>query len=249
MLAKGQRCAAYECPGSTGDDCAEQGLPCASMGRSFFFSPSREDNLAGPASCSGSFIANDTVLTAGHCCMPLAQAWVSDVFFYLDYEDGHFSGAYAPTEMIVPERWSNFTDRRYDWCFMKMNGTAPKHLKTTWSFDPSRFSNGFSAYGWPADDPYDGNSLYQAAGQCRGTSSVFPPPSIDPCSQMPSDQAVMYMTCNTMQDGGGPWYDPAVGIFGLNSASIQAPGQPEIFASPYFGTDFYQSCHRAGVCT
>jgi hypothetical protein len=228
--------------------CADLGLPCASMGRVFFFSPASEDNPAGPASCSGSFISNDTVLTAGHCCMPLAQAWVSDVFFYLDYDNGQFSAAYAPTEMIVPEHWSNFTDRRYDWCFMKMNGTAPNHLKTSYAFDPSQFSHGFSAYGWPADSPYDGSSLYQATGLCRGTSPVFPPSTIDPCNHMPSTQAMMYMTCNTMNDGGGPWYDPAIGIFGLNSASIQAPGQPEIFVSPYFGTSYYQSCKQAGVC-
>ncbi len=85
--------------------CPQQGLPCASMGRSFFFSPANQYNLAGPASCSGSFITDDTVLTAGHCCMPLAGAWVSDVFFYTDYNNGQFSGAYAPIEMTVSEHW------------------------------------------------------------------------------------------------------------------------------------------------
>jgi hypothetical protein len=228
--------------------CAEQGLPCASMGKSFFFSPASDGNPAGPASCSGAFISNDTVLTAGHCCMPLVQGWVSDVFFYLDYDDGQFSGAYAPTEMFVPEHWSNFTDRRYDWCFMKMNDTAPKHLKTTWSFDPSQFSHGFSAFGWPSDNPYDGKTLYEASGLCRGTSPVFPPSSIDPCDHMPNNPAMMYMTCNTLNDGGGPWYDSNIGMFGISSAAIQAPGQPEIFASPYLGTDYFESCQRAGAC-
>lgn len=231
--------------------CVELGLPCASMGRSFFFSPGSRDNsnLAGPASCSGTFITGDTVLTAGHCCMPLAGAWVSDVFFYTDFDDGQFSGAYAPTELIVPEKWNNFTDRRYDWCFMKMNATAPTHLKAAWAFDPGQFGDGFSAYGWPADEPYDGSKLYQATGQCQGTSPVFPPPSLDPCNHTLGNQAMMYMTCNTMNDGGGPWYDPSIGIFGVNSASIVAPGQPQIFASPYFGSDFYGSCKKAAVCT
>jgi hypothetical protein len=221
------------------------------MGRSFFFSPGSRDSsdLAGPASCSGTFITGDTVLTAGHCCMPLAGAWVSDVFFYTDFDDGQFSGAYAPTELIVPEQWNNFTDRRYDWCFMKMNATAPTHLKAAWSFDPGQFGDGFSAYGWPADEPYDGNKLYQATGQCQGTSPVFPPPSLDPCNHTLANQAMMYMRCNAMNDGGGPWYDPSIGIFGVNSASIIAPGQPQIFASPYFGTDFYGSCKKAAVCT
>jgi hypothetical protein len=231
--------------------CSDQGLPCASMGRSFFFSPANQYNLAaGPASCSGSFITDDTVLTAGHCCMPLAGAWVSDVFFYTDYNDGQFSGAYAPIEMTVSEHWNNFTDRRYDWCFMKMNATVAQHLKTSWLFEPSQIQAGFSAYGWPADDPYDGSSLYQASGQCRGTSPVFPSHSIATCNQTLSSQAaaVVYMTCNTLNDGGGPWYDPTLGIFGLNSASVQEPGKPEVFVSPYFGGDFYESCKHAGVC-
>ena len=210
------------------------------------FSPASQNSLAGPASCSGTFITEDVVLTAGHCCMPLAGAWVSDVFLYTDYNNGHFSGAYAPTEMTVSEHWNNFTDHKYDWC---LNATSSTHLKTPWSFDPGQLDKGFSAYGWPADDPCTGESLYQATGPCRGSSSVFPSKIIDSCNAALGNQAVLYMTCNTMNDGGGPWYDPAIGIFGLNSASVvQAPGQPEIFISPYFGGDFYESCKHAGVC-
>ena len=60
----------------------------------------------------------------------------------------------------------------------------------------------------------------------------------------------MYMTCNTMTPGcsGGPWYDPAIGIFGLNSALIMAPEQPTIYVTPYFGADFHDSCKHAGAC-
>jgi hypothetical protein len=216
------------------------------MGRSFFFSPA----IHAMASCSGSFITDDTVLTAGHCCMELPGVWNGDITFYLNYDNGASTGTYVPTQMIVPQPWNSSSDRTYDWCFMKMNGTAPNHLKTAHAFDPSRFQNGFSSYGWPAIPPYDGSWLYQAAGQCRGTSPKWPPASYDPCSQMPTNQAMMYMTCNTMTPGcsGGPWYDPAIGIFGLNSALILAPDQPEIYASPYFGVDFYDSCKRAGAC-
>ena len=226
--------------------CMEQGLPCAGMGKGYFTSP-----FVGPASCSGSFITDDVVLTAGHCCMEKPGAWSFDMTFFLDYDHGQYAGHYFPTELIVPEPWNSSSDRRYDWCFMKMNKTAPQHLKTAWAFDPSRFANGFSSYGWPAIKPYDGSSLFQATGQCRGTSPVWPPSEYDPCNQIPSNGGMMYMTCNTMTPGcsGGPWYDPVIGIFGLNSALINAPGEPTIYVTPYFGADFHDSCKRAGVCS
>ena len=227
--------------------CMEQGLPCASMGKEYFTSI-----YTGPSSCSGSFITDNVVLTAGHCCMEKPGAWSYDMDFFLDYDHGQDTGHYLPTELIVPQPWYESSDRRYDWCFMKMNGTAPKHLKTTWSFDPSQFDDGFSAYGWPALAPYDGSSLYQAPGQCRGTSPNWPPSQYDPCNQIPSDgnSGMIYMICNTMTPGcsGGAWYDSAIGVFGLNSALINAPDEPTIYVSPYFGKDFYASCKQAGVC-
>ena len=226
--------------------CMAKGLSCSSMGKSYFSSV-----YAGPSSCSGTFITENVVLTAGHCCLEAQNAWSLDTAFFLDYDHGQYSATYLPTELIVPKPWYDSSDRRYDWCFMKMNDTAPNHLQTSWSFDPSQFSNGFSAYGWPALAPYDGSSLYQATGQCRGTSAVWPPSQYDPCDQIPDDAGMMYMTCNTMTPGcsGGPWYDPTIGIFGLNSALINAPGEPTIFVTPYFGEDFHKSCKKAGVCT
>ncbi len=174
--------------------CLKQGLPCAGMGRSFFFSPA----IHAMASCSGSFITEDTVLTAGHCCMELPGVWNGNIIFYLNYDNGASTGTYVPTQMIVPQPWNSSSDRTYDWCFMKMNGSAPSHLKTSYSFQPSRFTNGFSSYGWPAIPPYDGSWLYQATGQCRGTSPKWPPSSYDACDHMPTNQGMMYMTCNTM---------------------------------------------------
>jgi hypothetical protein len=42
--------------------------------------------------------------------------------------------------------------------------------------------------------------------------------------------------------------NPTLGIFGLNSAYILAPEKPLIFVSPYFGTDFHDSCQQVGAC-
>ena len=90
----------------------EQGLPCAGMGKGYFTSP-----YVGPASCSGSFITDDVVLTAGHCCMEKPGAWSFDMTFFLDYDHGQYAGHYFPTQLIVPEPWNSSSDRRYDWCF------------------------------------------------------------------------------------------------------------------------------------
>jgi hypothetical protein len=29
----------------------------------------------------------------------------------------------------------------YDWCFIKVNGSGPKHLPTAWAFDPNQFGD------------------------------------------------------------------------------------------------------------
>lgn len=173
--------------------------------------------------------------------------------FFLDYNDGQSAGEFVPTEMYVPQPWQDASTRTFDWCFLKVNGTGPKHLPTAWAYDPSQFgAAGFSSFGWPADPPYDGKFLYQATGPCYGTSPKWPPENhYDPCSKPNSTAAMIYMTCNSMTPGcsGGPWYDPSLGIFGLNSALILAPSMPEIYASPYFGNDFYASCQQVGACT
>ena len=131
--------------------------PCTSMGKSYFFSPAIHDF----GTCSGSFITENIILTAGHCCMGVPGVWNPNITFYLDYNDGQYAGKYVPTELHVAQPWHDSLARQYDWCFMKVNGTAPKHLPTAWAFDPNQFGDrGFSSFGWPAEDPYDGNYLY-----------------------------------------------------------------------------------------
>jgi hypothetical protein len=131
--------------------------PCTSMGKSYFFSPAIHDF----GTCSGSFITENIILTAGHCCMGVPGVWNPNITFYLDYNDGQYAGKYIPTELHVAQPWHDSLARQYDWCFMKVNGTAPKHLPVAWAFDPNQFGDrGFSSFGWPAEDPYDGNYLY-----------------------------------------------------------------------------------------
>ena len=180
--------------------------------------------------------------------------WYTDMEFYLDWESGAPSPGslrpFVPTNKLVPQPWHDSRSRPHDWCFLEVNGTAPSHLSPTWGYDPSQLA--FAAYGWPVEPPYDGESLFKATGPCKGTTARWPPPNppvYGPCQKLGA-AGMLYMTCNTMTPGcsGGPWHDPAVGVFGVNSAYIEAPGEPIVYASPYLGSDFLASCQKAGAC-
>jgi hypothetical protein len=231
--------------------CRSSGLACGSMGKLFM----KVD--AQMTSCSASFISDKYVLTAGHCCMDRGPGvWSTNMEFYLDWEAGApspgFVNPFVPTNMLVHKKWHDSRDRPHDWCFLEMNATGPSHLSPKWGYDPSQLTVG--AYGWPVEPPYDGESLFEATGPCKGTSARWPPgnpPVYGPCQKL-GTAGMLYMSCNTMTPGcsGGPWHDPAVGVFGLNSAYIEAPAEPIVYASPYFGSDFLASCQKAGAgCT
>ena len=230
--------------------CQSSGLPCGSMGKLFIMVANTT------ASCSASFIADNYVLTAGHCCMEKPGVWNTNMEFYIDWESGKPSPGnldpFVPTNMLVPQPWHDSRNRPHDWCFLKMNGTGPSHISPKWGYNPSPLH--FGAFGWPVLPPYDGESLFKATGPCKGTSARWPPgnpPVYGPCQKLDA-AGMLYMSCNTMTPGcsGGPWHDPVVGVFGLNSAYIMAPDEPIVYASPYFGSDFMASCQKAGAgCT
>ena len=180
--------------------CLEQGLPCAAMGRSFFPSPAISAN----ASCSGSFITDDTVLTAGHCCMELPGKWSPNMVFYLNYDNGASSGKFVPTQMIVPTEWSSSSDRRYDWWVFHEderhcthappNGSCVRPEATHRARSATRFH---LMAGQPIRRTTEGGCI-KPQGNVGAHLRIFRLPANDPCSQVPSKPAMMYMTCNTL---------------------------------------------------
>jgi V8-like Glu-specific endopeptidase len=180
-----------------------------------FFTMSGHDYV-----CSGSAVASrdlDVVMTAGHCVKDGTGAWATNWTFVPGYANGQEPyGSYAARRFFVASGWSTKADNDYDVAFVTVN---PARLHGTTvalgrevGGQPIAFGSQPAeeiAFGYPSDQPYDGQRLYD----CGGSTSP------DPYHLTGDTGLYCALTAGT---SGGPWlsgFDQATGTGTITSVS------------------------------
>ncbi|MCZ7417034.1 trypsin-like serine peptidase [Streptomyces sp. WMMC897] len=186
------------------------------------------------ASCSGNAVnsANgSTVMTAGHC-VKMDGAWHTNWVFVPGYHDGQAPyGQWAAEATLATPQWTASEDINYDVGAAVVTELNGQRLTDVVGGQGLSFNSGYNremyAFGFPAADPYDGETFTY----CSGTSfqDFF----------LSSDHG---LSCDmTGGSSGGPWltdFDETTGT-GLQT-SVNSFGYafwPDTMFGPYFGDD------------
>ncbi|EYT47923.1 trypsin-like serine peptidase [Brachybacterium muris] len=193
--------------------------------------------------CSGNSVAStngSTVSTAGHCTSS-GGAWATNWVFAPGYDHGETPhGLWAATEIVSTDQWVSSEDINYDLAFAKVQSdTATGTLAETVGASGIAFNEErgleYSAYGYPAQSPFDGEGMEQ----CHGTASD------DTLGGTQSQGIDCDMTGGS---SGGPWfiggdaggYQNSVNSFGYKT-------QANVMYGPYFGDEAKQAYQEAEV--
>lgn len=180
--------------------------------------------------CSANAVASgngSTVATAGHCVND-AGTWATNWVFVPGYDHGAAPhGTWAATDLVSTDQWVQQQDISYDVAFATVvpEGGAETLESvvgaTSIAFNQARGLH-YTAYGYPAGSPFDGQSLES----CSGTATD------DTLGGTLSQGISCDMTAGS---SGGPWFlDDGV----QNSVnSFGYPTQKDVMYGPYFGED------------
>lgn len=169
--------------------------PVPHIGKVFFSSG------GGNYVCSGNSVASangSTVSTAGHCVNEGGGAFVTNFVFVPAYDNGSAPyGQFAATELLAPTEWTSGGDISYDTGFAVVAPVNGVTLSDTVGGSGLSFNDStglsYSAYGYPAASPFNGQTLQSCAG------SATP----DPFGQSQSQGIPCDMTGGS---SGGPWF-------------------------------------------
>lgn len=181
--------------------------------------------------CSASAINNDAknlIITAGHCVHGgSGEGWHSNIAFAPAYYDGDLPyGLWNWQEARTFNGWINDSNFSYDQAFVTVrpsNGENLIHVVggngLSYGYSPEQ--QNVRIFGWPAEDPYDGERPYYCDG--------------DTYKRLFSSDA--YMNCD-MNGGasGGPWLreiiDEDLGYVFAVTSRRSTSGTPRLYATP-----------------
>ena len=126
--------------------------------------------------CSGTVITSQIkrlVVTAGHCVYSSTDGFATNWQFVPAYDDGARPfGRWTATRLATTPQWKASEDIRYDVGMARMAKLNGKRLERVvgargvgFNLDPARYH----AYGYPAEDPYDGEKLRMCNSRAQGT--------------------------------------------------------------------------------
>jgi V8-like Glu-specific endopeptidase len=222
--------------GSTAPDAVPQAAAGAqdTVGK-VFFTQGGQDYV-----CSGNAVASEggsVVATAGHCVND-AGAWATNWVFVPGYGHGEAPyGTWAATDLVSTDQWVSSGDISYDVAFATVepeNGEATLEQTTgttSIAFNQERGAR-YSAYGYPASAPFDGESLES----CAGTASD------DTLGGTLSQGIDCDMTGGS---SGGPWFLDDGAQNSVNSFGYDV--QSNVMYGPYFGADAQSAYEEAAA--
>ncbi|MHB8600297.1 MAG: trypsin-like serine peptidase [Ktedonobacteraceae bacterium] len=212
--------------------------PLSTVGKVFFSNASGQDMV-----CSGTALASNNhsvVDTAGHCLYWQDQ-WVQNVIFCPLYENGNTPyGCWAARDLEVPADWISHkpNDLHHDFGMAIVTPNSEGNLTNVvggagWAYNQA-ISSPFYAYGYPAGQPFDG----QTRQSCENRVGK---------AWQHAGGKVISIPCNmTGGSSGGPWFIQVNGNWYLNghndfTSSIQ---NGHMF-SPYYDDTWYALYNKA----
>ncbi|GAA3607745.1 trypsin-like serine peptidase [Agrococcus terreus] len=191
--------------------------------------------------CSGNSVvsANErTVSTAGHCLNEGPGAFATNFVFAPAYENGSTPfGVWTATELHAPSQWVSGGDIDYDTGFAVVASPAGSSatLSDTVGASGVAFNQArglsYTAYGYPAARPFDGQTLETCSGTARNDAYGTQSQGI-PCDM-------------TGGSSGGPWFIGS-GAAGVQN-SVNSFGYSTVrntMFGPYWGS-VIQSAYQA----
>jgi hypothetical protein len=178
--------------------------------------------------CSGSATSStngDVVSTAGHCVNEGPGAFATNWVFVPAYNNGSAPfGTWTARNLVTTGQWANSGDINYDTGFAVMNTNGGSHLTSVVGgqgvgFNLARHLS-YTAYGYPAAPPFDGETLKSCAGTAFDDSWGGTQSQGIPCNM-------------TGGSSGGPWFTGGV----QNSInSFGYDGVDNTMFGPYWGS-------------
>lgn len=181
--------------------------------------------------CSANAVVSEndsTVATAGHCLNDGAGTFASEFIFVPAYDSGQAPyGQWPAVDLITASAWSQQEDINYDIGFAVVDSAGGASLTEAVGASGVAFNQprgqGYTAYGYPASFPFDGETLETCSGVAQndtfgGTQSIG-------------------ISCDmTGGSSGGPWLlgsgptgvQNSVNSFGYNAV-------PDVMFGPYWG--------------
>jgi len=211
---------------------ATQVAPISYVGKVFF------TLNGGNYVCSGNAVssANElTVSTAGHCVNEGGGAYASRWIFVPAYNNGAAPyGQWTATELVTTSAWAQRGDISYDGAFAVMAPLNGRTLSDTVGATGIAFNLArglsYTAYGYPAASPFNGQTLQRCAGTAKP----------DPYGQSQSQGIPCDMTGGS---SGGPWFTSSGVQNSVNSFGYTAVRNTMF--GPYFGSAIQQAYQSA----
>ena len=216
----------------------EPSYPLSTVGKVFFTNAAGQD-----MTCSGTSVKSlnhSTVDTAGHCLYWNGD-WVHNLIFCPLYENGSTPyGCWAARALEVPSDWINArpNDYHHDFGMAIVSANSQGVLTdlvggTGWAYNQP-VNQPFSAYGYPAAYPFDGQTR-QSCEDALGKTWQH------------GGGTVVSIPCNmTGGSSGGPWFIQISGHWYLNGHNDFTSGlQPGHMFSPYYDDTWYALYNKA----